>query len=138
MAETFAERLKRLRLEKGYKQGELSRLLGIHEMSVSRWERGIVQSPDSETLIKLATALGTTSRWLLTGIEADDDDVEFTDPDPPFWNEFLARYSFVESLGPEKIQEIRRFALRALTVKSWTDLERIAEIVRTSQPSKLK
>jgi transcriptional regulator with XRE-family HTH domain len=39
------EELRKWRDRTGYSQGQLSRILGVDVMTVSRWERGIMQIP---------------------------------------------------------------------------------------------
>jgi transcriptional regulator with XRE-family HTH domain len=39
------EHLQAWRKKTGYSQGQLSRILGVDVMTVSRWERGIMQIP---------------------------------------------------------------------------------------------
>lgn len=55
--------------------------------------------------------------------------------DPPHWAEFVDRYEHLDELTAEQLEDIKRFAARNLSVRSWTDFERVAEIVRTSRPS---
>lgn len=40
-----AKDFKKLRLEKGYSQSQVARELGVHVMTVSRWERGEIPIP---------------------------------------------------------------------------------------------
>lgn len=40
-----AHDLKKWRKETGYSQGQLSRILGVDIMTVSRWERGVMKIP---------------------------------------------------------------------------------------------
>lgn len=49
----LANRLQKLRKEKGYSQEQLADLLGISRQAVSKWERGEA-SPDTDNLIELA------------------------------------------------------------------------------------
>jgi len=49
----FANRLQKLRKEKGYSQDQLAEALGVSRQSISKWERAEA-SPDSENLIALA------------------------------------------------------------------------------------
>lgn len=52
----FGEKLKQLRLEKGYKQSELGELLGLKNTTISNWEKG-VSNPDVEIVAKLCSIL---------------------------------------------------------------------------------
>lgn len=49
----FANRLQKLRKEKGYSQDQLAEALGVSRQSISKWERAEA-SPDSDNLIALA------------------------------------------------------------------------------------
>lgn len=50
---TFAERIKQLRIERGYTHKQLADLLGISESAVSMWETG-QRSPTKERMYKIA------------------------------------------------------------------------------------
>lgn len=54
---------------------------------------------------------------------------------PPYWHEFLERYQHLDQFSEEQLADIRGFAGRNMPIRSWTDWERIAEIVRTAKPS---
>lgn len=64
--ETFAERLKRLRLEKHMKQCALSVRSGISPNQISNYERGICD-PGAFALELLADTLGVTMDYLWRG-----------------------------------------------------------------------
>ena len=49
----IANRLQKLRKEKGYSQEQLAEHLGISRQAVSKWERAEA-SPDTDNLIELA------------------------------------------------------------------------------------
>jgi len=52
--------LKRFRLKKGWSQERLAREAGISYITLVKIERGNIQNPKLETLIKLAKALGVS------------------------------------------------------------------------------
>ena len=52
--------LKRLRLKKGWSQERLAREAGISYITLVKIERGNIQNPKLETLMKLAGALGVS------------------------------------------------------------------------------
>lgn len=64
MIETFAERLKRLRIRKGYDQKELAAIVGVVDKTVSVWERG-KRTPDAATCQEIAFALDTSYEYLV-------------------------------------------------------------------------
>ena len=60
----FAERLKEARKAKRYSQAEVSRLLGVTQQAVGKWETGR-STPDPQTIARLAEILDTTADALL-------------------------------------------------------------------------
>ena len=65
----FADRLKEARRIKGLSQAEVSRLLGVTQQAVGKWETGR-STPDPQTVARLAGLLDTTADTLL-GISQD-------------------------------------------------------------------
>lgn len=64
----LGERIKKARKGKGT-QAELAEQIGVHEMTIRRWESG-ERYPDADMLQKLAAALGTSVSYLMG--ETDD------------------------------------------------------------------
>lgn len=62
--ENFAQRLMKLRKEKGYTQNQLAEKIGVSNKSISRWETG-EGFPDITILVPLADALGVSVDHLL-------------------------------------------------------------------------
>lgn len=60
----FAERLKQARKTQKFSQAELSRLLGVTQQAVGKWETGR-STPDPQTVARLAELLDTTADALL-------------------------------------------------------------------------
>ena len=60
----FADRLKQARKFKHYSQAELSRLLGVTQQAVGKWETGR-STPYPKTVARLAELLDTTADALL-------------------------------------------------------------------------
>jgi transcriptional regulator with XRE-family HTH domain len=54
---SFGELLRAARLRAGMSITELATVAGVPRVSVSRWECGIVKSPDLESIRKMASAL---------------------------------------------------------------------------------
>lgn len=61
----IANRLQKLRKEKGYSQEQLADALGISRQAVSKWERA-ESSPDTDNLICLAKLYGISLDELLS------------------------------------------------------------------------
>lgn len=68
----IANRLQKLRKEKGYSQEELADKLGISRQAVSKWERAEA-SPDTDNLICLAKLYGVSLDVLLNTDESVED-----------------------------------------------------------------
>ena len=62
--ERLAERLRRLRIRRGWKQRDLAAAAGVAASTVARYERGS-DEPTLGTLIKLARALDTSVSYLI-------------------------------------------------------------------------
>jgi len=62
----FAKRLRELRRQANLSQADLSKIVGVHSIHISRYERGI-SKPKSEALKRLAEALGVTTDYLIEG-----------------------------------------------------------------------
>ena len=60
----FAERLKEARKAKQYSQAEVSRMLGVTQQAVGKWETGR-STPDPQTVARLAEILDTPTDVLL-------------------------------------------------------------------------
>lgn len=61
---TVGDRIRSIRLERGLTQKELSKLSGVPEPNIRRYESGLIQ-PKYETIEKLATGLRTSTGSLL-------------------------------------------------------------------------
>ena len=68
----IANRLQKLRKEKGYSQEQLADMLKISRQAVSKWERAEV-SPDTDNLICLARLYGISLDELLFTNEKTED-----------------------------------------------------------------
>lgn len=63
----LSKNIKQIRLKKKLTQKELSKLSGINEVQISRYENGLVTNLNFETLKSLATALKCKVSTLLKG-----------------------------------------------------------------------
>ncbi len=64
--ETFGQRLRRVRIEKGLSQLQVAEKAGIHNTHLSRYEKD-GSRPNGSTLMRLADALGVTADFLMDG-----------------------------------------------------------------------
>ncbi len=60
----FKDRLKAVRIEKGYKQKDIAEYVGISLTCYAGYEQGY-REPDFKTLIKLCNAFGVSADYLL-------------------------------------------------------------------------
>ena len=65
MSKIFAENLRRLRTEQGYKQADLAELLNIDRTTYTKYETGVTE-PDFDRLGKLCEILGVDYNTILT------------------------------------------------------------------------
>jgi transcriptional regulator with XRE-family HTH domain len=84
---SFAQRLKKTRVDKGLSQTELGNLAGIHYTQIGRYENKGAQ-PSADVLSKLANALGVSSDFLTNG--STDELAENTLNDKELLNQFKA------------------------------------------------
>ena len=65
----LGQRIRRLRQEKGWTQGDLQRESGVSQVYISRLESGATESVRVDTFSQLAKALGVTMDNLYTAGE---------------------------------------------------------------------
>jgi transcriptional regulator with XRE-family HTH domain len=65
LAKILADRLRQLREEKGWSQGQLTTYSGVSKGQVSKIEKGDRKYPSAPVIMKLAKALDTTTDYLL-------------------------------------------------------------------------
>lgn len=70
MSHDLGARLKRLRTERKLRQADLAELAKMSMVQYGRYERG-TSYPTAEPLSRLASALGVSSDYLLSGAEDD-------------------------------------------------------------------
>lgn len=82
---TINDRISSQRHKLGLSQEDLAKRIGITRVSVSKWESGLNQ-PKGRYLSEIASALGVSVEWLLTGkdvapsVAADQSDFANTEP----------------------------------------------------------
>jgi len=88
----LAQRLKAARLNKGFTQGYLAEVSGVHEKAIAKYERG-VGLPSVDTLVKLAQALEVSTDFFLFEYAKMDGVPKINDP------ELYEKYFVMESLN---------------------------------------
>jgi transcriptional regulator with XRE-family HTH domain len=96
----FKERLKAARTAKGYSQGQLAELIGVHVTNISRYERG-ENRPTSDVLTKLGEALGVSGDYLMSGTVDEAAGTVISD------RELLAQFHRVEALPSESKRVVK-------------------------------
>ncbi|MGL4761852.1 MAG: helix-turn-helix domain-containing protein [Sarcina sp.] len=100
MIKLFAERFKKLRLEKEINQKDLSKILQTSTSTIGMWEQGR-RSPDKEMLVKIADYFDVSIDYLLgrTDSKHSIDDFEF-------FSEFTVNDDVRKNLPLEQALEI--------------------------------
>jgi transcriptional regulator with XRE-family HTH domain len=65
--ETMGDRLKRLRIARGYTQPEFAKLVGVTKSAVSQWEDDSTKNLKLTTLARVLDVLGTDLQYLVWG-----------------------------------------------------------------------
>ncbi|RTZ97562.1 MAG: transcriptional regulator [Deltaproteobacteria bacterium] len=91
----FPERLRRLRRERDWSQGQLANKVGIDIQRISKYERGL-SNPPLETLAHIARAFGVSLDYLLMGKSSKTDKLQNT--------QLIERIEELENL-PKEYQE---------------------------------
>ena len=86
------ERIRRLRQERKWTQGELAEKLGIQQKQISAYERG-ANNPSTEVLLKLATVFDVSLDYLAFDIEGQSSRVQVKD------RELLRYFETIDAFG---------------------------------------
>ncbi len=142
--EGFGERVRRLRIERGWTQEQLARQADLSKSAISEAESAATQ-PRGQNLVRIASALGASIDFLLTGQERSQL------PAPPVINvpselaemarKLALPFQHVELLMQfsGQIEAMRRDEVRRLTERDWEDLwERVRPLLDKSSGGKTK
>ena len=102
MSLTFGERLRKIREEKHITQTELSRISGVHNVNLSRYERG-QQNPTADVLKRIAEALEISVGHLIEGAPDAVPASRLED------SELRAQLEEIERLPEEEKVTVKRF-----------------------------
>ena len=128
MSENFAERLRRLRTEKGVTQQQLASMMYIDRSSIARWESGL-RVPDLVLLPRLAKCLGVEVSRLIPGEVPDlrPLTVIIVDDEPPILagglNTLCSALPGAEITGFTKPREALAFAENNRVDLAFLDIE---------------
>lgn len=112
---SIGERIKELRVKKGWTQEQMAEKLDMNRANFSNYERG-VSTPPGETLLKIAELLHTTTDYILGREEIDTDkaiDVAKTINEKDFL--IMARHT--EDIPEEVRESLKKFI--ASTIDSY-------------------
>jgi transcriptional regulator with XRE-family HTH domain len=94
----YSKRLETIREAKGISQYRLSKLSGIPQATISRWE-ALNFNPTLEMLNKLCNALGVSVAEFVSGIDEEATNNE----------KFDALHQLIEEVPEDRRDEVRRF-----------------------------
>ncbi|MCI3206540.1 MULTISPECIES: helix-turn-helix transcriptional regulator [Pandoraea] len=78
--DSFGSRVRHIRSVRGWSQAHLADLLGMAKAQLSRYEVGR-SAPRAEVVVRIASVLGVSAKWLETGDVAINED-DFSDLPP--------------------------------------------------------
>ncbi len=107
---SFSQRLKKARIEKGFSQTELGKLVNIHYTQIGRYENKGAH-PSADVLAKIANVLGVSSEYLLNGSKESLAENTLTDKD------LLNQFKVVEQMNDEDKNIVKK-VIDALITKS--------------------
>jgi transcriptional regulator with XRE-family HTH domain len=99
---SFAQRLRKIRTDKGLSQTDLAKAVGIHYTQIGRYETKGAQ-PSADVLSKIANALGVSSDYLTNGSAEDLADSSLTD------KELLNQFKAIEKMPEAKKNVVKEF-----------------------------
>jgi transcriptional regulator with XRE-family HTH domain len=97
---TLGERIKRLRMERGWSQTQLAQKLDVHPKQVSGWERG-AHTPSTDVLIRIAEVLSVSLDYLAFENREAKRQVEIADL------ELLEKLQEIDKLPEEDKQTVK-------------------------------
>lgn len=107
-----SERIKQSRKRLGYSQDALGAKVGVSRVAVSQWERG-ESTPSGRYLHDLASALGVSVDWLLTGNDASPEQVQRTFISSSWGSGKTSATAFLFKKYLEEMSPEKRAALQA-------------------------
>lgn len=117
----FGQRLKNLRLERGYTQQDLSSAVGVSTVAVRSWEHN-TKKPNMDALIALGRFLNTSIDTLLD-IQPKGNEQNYTFILSPAEKRFLQDYRELDSHGKKIVNTVSLWRKSVLT---WRQSRRTA------------
>ena len=111
----FSERLKKIRIEKGFSKKELAEATGVHYSQIGRYENKGAQ-PSADVLAKIANALEISTDFLMNGSKDNLANNTLTD------KELLNQFKFIEQLDEKEKNVVKVFLDAFITKKQIQNL----------------
>ena len=106
----FKDRLKKIRLAKGFSKSDLAKKIGVHYSQIGRYEEKGAH-PSADVLAKIANALDISAEFLLNGTKEDLAENTLSD------KELLSQFKAVEQMNDEDKSTVKK-VIDALITKS--------------------
>ena len=110
MTEGMAQRIKKLRSEKGLTLEQVANIVGVGKSTVRKWETGMIANMKRDKIASLAKALGTTPEYLMGWDENKNssDERELTEGE----RQMLDLFKLVPEEQQSLVMEMIRAALK--------------------------
>jgi transcriptional regulator with XRE-family HTH domain len=112
---SIGSRIRELRVKRGYTQDQMAEQLGMNRANFSNYERDVT-IPPSDTLLKIADILSTTTDYLL-GRDPVDQVNQFDIALTETQREFLIMARHTEEIPEEERENLKKFI--ASTIDSY-------------------
>lgn len=107
----YGNRIKQLRLQKGYTLEELGKIVGVGKSTVRKWETGAIANMRRDKIAKLAAALGTSVNEIIGVADQSSGSPPAPAPVPDERHELLIR--LFDAL-PSEVQDMLLVQAQAL------------------------
>jgi transcriptional regulator with XRE-family HTH domain len=111
----FKDILKQQRIAHGYTQEELGKMVGLQKAAIYKYENGLLVNPKRTLIKQLAEIFGVSPSYMM-GIEDDEKQTYYTDPETAKMAQILhdnpqykVMFDSTRDLDPKSVQEIIEF-----------------------------
>lgn len=113
-------RIKQLRLQKGYTLEELGNIVGVGKSTVRKWETGAIANMRRDKIAKLAAALGTSVNEIIGITDQAQSPASVSDPLSPDERQLIEDYRGLTPPGQEYIRQTMAMAKMSYSEKNDT------------------
>jgi XRE family transcriptional regulator of biofilm formation len=124
----LGERLKKLRLSKGYSLSELSELAGVSKSYLSYLERNLQTNPSLQFLNKISSTLETDIEYLLNGVSVKDMELEQKHAFDDEWRRLVQR-AIAEGMSKEDFIHFKEY----MEFQKWQDQKKQAMKIKEEE-----